>query len=236
MNLPPPDNFHCFVTLGRRVALREVQIQPKQNKQQTSHNVMKQTILAFAILGVVSLTSAQEKLSTDEALPYAQAVSKHLQGTPIATDVDPDKPVVVRDGEFGGMVLPQKNLKLETITKAGETAVPIGQLWLKQLTPMHNGEAVTREKLRLVTVSGDGEEVTAPQCVLAVRKNTSGSLELLVYGKGKEPITTAALKPLDATQSLPIDLAAVREDEVGKLTVKILGKYQATLSVTELVM
>ena len=115
-------------------------------------------------------------------------------------------------------------------------AVPIGQLWLKQLTPMHNGEAVAREKLRLVTVSGDGEEVTAPQCALAVRRNAGGTLELLVFGKDKEPIATAALKPLDITQSLPIDLAADREGDVGKVTVRILGKYQATLSVTELVM
>jgi len=197
---------------------------------------MKQIIIASAILGIVSLTSAQEKLSTDEALPYARAVSKHLQGTPIPTDVDTDQPVAVRDGEFGGMVLPQKNLKLDALTKAGGVAVPIGQLWLKQLTPMHNGEAVAKEKLRLVTVSGDGEEVTAPQCALAVRRSAGGTLELLVFGKDKAPIVTAALKPLDTTQALPIDLAADREGDVGKVTVKILGKYQATLSVTELVM
>jgi hypothetical protein len=187
-------------------------------------------------MGAVSLVSAQEKLSTDEALSYAHAVSKHLGGTPIATDVDTEKPVVVRDGEFGGMVLPQKNLKLDTLTQAGETAVPIGQLWLKQLTPMHNGEAVGRDKLRLVTVSGDGEEVTAPQCALAVRRNRSGTLELLVFGKGKEPVATAALKPAESTQALPLDLAAEREGDSGKVTLKILGKYQATLSVVELTM
>lgn len=234
MNLSPPDKFHGLVTLARPVALRVVQIQPKQNSQPTSHNVMKRIIIASAILGVVSFTFAQKKLSTDEALPYAQAVSRHLQGTPIATDVDPDQPVVVRDSEFGGMVLPQKNLKLETLTKAGGVAVPVGQLWLKQLTPMHNGEAVAKEKLRLVTVRGDGEEVTAPQCALAVRRNAGGTLELLVFGKDKEPIVTAALKPLDITQTSPIDLAAEREGDVGKVTLKILGKYQTTLSVTEL--
>lgn len=195
---------------------------------------MKRILPGLALLGVLSLASAQEKLTTDEALPYARAVSKHLGGTPIATDVDTEQPAAVRDGEYGGMVLPQKNLKLEALAKAGEAAVPIGQLWLKQLTPMHNGEAVAKDKLRLVTVSGDGQEITAPQCVLAVRKNNGGSLELLVFGKGKEPVVTVALKPLDATQSLPIDLAAEREGDTGKVTVKILGKYQATLTVTEL--
>jgi hypothetical protein len=43
-----------------------------------------------------------------------------------------------------------------------------------------------------------------------------------------------ALKPLDAVQAMPLDLAAEREGDAGKLTVKILGKYQATMSVTEL--
>lgn len=197
---------------------------------------MKRSLLALALLGTLSLASAQEKLSTDEALPYARAVSKHLQGTPIATDVDTEQPVAVRDGEFGGMVLPQKNLKLEALTRAGETAVPIGQLWLKQLTPMHDGEAVAKDKLRLVTVSGDGQEITAPQCTLAVRRNGGGALELLVYGKSKEPIVTVALKSVEAKQSLPLDLTAEREGDAGKVTLNILGKYQATLAVTELEM
>jgi len=197
---------------------------------------MKRTLLTLALLGGIALASAQEKLSTDEALPYAQAVSKHLGGTPIPTDVDAEKPAAVRDGEYGGMVLPQKNLKAEAIAQAGETAVPIGQLWLKQLTPVQDGEAVGQEKLRLVTVSGGGEEVTAPQCVLAVRRDGKGALELVVYGKGKEPVATTALKAVESTQTLPLDLSAEREGDNGKVTVKILGKYQATLTVTELLL
>lgn len=198
---------------------------------------MKRIIIAATLLAAAQLVPAQEKLSREEALPYAQAVSadaKQLNGTPIATDVDAQQPVVMKDADYGGMVLPQKNLKAETIAQAGETAVPIGQLWLQKLTPMRNGEAIGRDSLRLVTVRAEGEEVTAPQCALAVRRNAGGNLELLVYGKGKEPVLTVALKPLDATQSTPLDLAAERDGDVGNLTLKILGKYQAKLSVTEL--
>ena len=198
---------------------------------------MKRILLAVTLLAALQLASAQEKLSREEALPYAKAVSadsKQLNATPVPTDVDAEQPVVLKDGEFGGMVLPQKNLKVEAIAKAGETAVPVGQLWLKQLTPMRNGEAIAKDRLRLVTVRAEGDEVTAPQCGLAVRRNPAGSLELLVYGKTKEPVLTVALKPMDATQSMPLDLEAEREGDAGKVTLKILGKYQATMSVTEL--
>jgi len=198
---------------------------------------MKRIILTLTLLTTIQLVSAQEKLSLTEALPYAKAVSadaKQLGGTPIATDVDAQQPVVVKDGEYGGMVLPQKNLKAEAIAQAGETPVPVGQLWLQKLTPMRNGEAVAKDSLRLVTVQAEGEEVTAPQCALAVRRNAGGALELLIYGKSKEPVLTVALKPLDAVQSLPLDLVAERDGDAGNLTLKILGKYQAKFSVTEL--
>lgn len=198
---------------------------------------MKRTLIVLTLLTSLQFISAQEKLSREEALPYARAVSsdaKQLNGTPIATDVDAQQPVVMKDEDYGGMVLPQKNLKVETIAQAGETAVPIGQLWLQKLTPMCNGEAVAKASLRLVTVRAEGEEVTAPQCALAVRRNAGGNLELLVFGKSKQPLLTTALKPLDVIQSMPLDLAAEREGDAGKITLKILGKYQAAMSVTEL--
>ena len=198
---------------------------------------MKRFIVVITLLTSLQMVSAQEKLSREEALPYAKAVSadaKQLNGTPIATDVDAQQPVVIKDADYGGMVLPQKNLKAETITQAGETAIPIGQLWLQKLTPMHNGEAIAKDRLRLVTVRAEGEEVTAPQCALAVRRNAGGNLELLVYGKSQEPMLTIALKPMDAIQAMPLDLAAERDGDVGNLTLKILGKYQAKFSVTEL--
>ena len=198
---------------------------------------MKRILIALTLFTGLQLLSAQEKLSREEALTYAKAVSadtKQLNGTPIATDVDAEQPVALKDENYGGMVLPQKNLKPGAIAQAGGTAVPIGQLWLHNLTPMRDGEAVSRDNLRLVTVNAEGEEATVPQCALAIRRNASGTLELLVFGKGKEPLLTAALKPLDATQSSPIDLEAERDGDSGKLMLKILGKYQATMSVTEL--
>jgi hypothetical protein len=196
---------------------------------------MKQTTVLVVLLGALSVVSAQERLSQEEALKYATIVSadaKQLKDTPIPTDVDTKKPVAVREEEFGGMLLPQKNLTAESLAKVGKEVTPVGQLWLYQLTPMKDGEGITADKLRLATLYAGGSEVKAPQCALGVRRTDAGTLELVVYGKGKEPILTAPLKAIDTKQEMPLDITAVRESESGKLTVKILGKYQASIHVT----
>ena len=198
---------------------------------------MKQILLTLTLLSTLALASAQEKLSREETLRYAFAVAadlKQLQATPIPTDVDVKQPVAMRDGDFGGMVLPEAKLNADAIAKAGEKVVPIGQLWLLKLTPMREGEAVAASKLRRVTLSHEGDQVTVSQCALGIQRNGSGALELLVFGKDKEPVVKVSLKTSDATQDVPIDLSAERDSDSGKVNLKILGKYTATISVTAL--
>ena len=169
----------------------------------------------------------------------ASAVSKdakQLSGTPIPTDVDPEQPVAIRDGEFGGMVLPQKNLKAESLAKANDQIVPIGQLWLLKLGPMKDGAAISRDKLRLATIKHDGDETTVPQCALGVRKASTGTLELLVFGKDKEPILKLPMKSIEGGSGPALDVSAERDGDEGKITLKLLGKYEAKLRVTELEM
>ena len=198
---------------------------------------MKHTLLTLTLLSTLALASAQEKLSREETLRYAFVFAgdlKQLQATPIPTDVDLKQPVAIRDGDFGGMVLPEAKLNADAIAKAGEKVVPVGQLWLRKLTPMQDGEAVGASKLRMVTLSHEGDQVKVAQCALGVKGNGSGSLELLVFGKDKEPVVKVPLKTMDAKQDMPIDISAERESDSGKVTLKILGKYTATISVTAL--
>jgi len=198
---------------------------------------MKHTLLTLTLLSTLALASAQEKLSREETLRYAFIVAgdlKQLQATPIPTDVDVKQPVAVRDGDYGGMVLPEAKLNADAIAKAGEKVVPVGQIWLLKLTPMQDGDAVGASKLRMVTLSHEGDQVKVAQCALGVQKNGSGALELLVFGKDKEPVVKVPIKTMDAKQDVPIDLSAERESDSGKVTLKILGKYTATISVTAL--
>jgi hypothetical protein len=199
---------------------------------------MKQIILTLAALATVQLATAQERLPREEALKYAAAVTadaRQLEGAPIATDPDAKQPVALREGEYGGLVLPQKNLSAESL-KATQTIAPVGLLWLHNLAPMKYGQAIAPDKLRLVTVYADGGYATVPQCALGVRGTSDGGLEMLVFGKNPEPLLAVPLKPITATQELPLELAAEREYDSGRITVKILGKYQATFAVTELIL
>lgn len=198
---------------------------------------MKSIPVLLTLVVSHQLVSAQEKLSREEALYYARAVAPHatrVQGPPLATDVDLTRPVAMREDDYGGLVLPRKGLTVETLAAAGETPVPVGQLWLHRLAPVRQGEAVPRSALRMVTVRHHGDEAVVPQCILAVRRTAAGTLELLVYGKGGEPLLNVPLRSVETSASEPIDLAAVREGDFGRLTLKLLGRYQATLSVTEL--
>jgi hypothetical protein len=201
---------------------------------------MKQIILTLTVLATVQLATAQERLPHDEALKYAAAVTadtRQLEGAPIATDPDAKQPVALREGEYGGLVLPQKNLSAESLeTTPTQTVAPVGLLWLHNLAPMKYGQAVAPDKLRLVTVYADGGYATVPQCALGIRRTSDGGLEMLLFGKNPEPLLAVPLKPITATQELPIDLVAARDYDSGRITVKILGKYQATFAVTELIL
>ena len=198
---------------------------------------MKRTLIALTLLATLAMVSAQDKLPRNEALKLACLVSadlKQLQGTPLATDVDIKYPVAIRQGEYGGMVLPEAKLTRETLAKAGSRAVPVGQLWLLKLTPMKDGEAISSDKLRLATLPYKNEQVTVPQCALGVRRSGAGALELLVYGKDKEPLLALPLQKINQPQDTPIDLEAEAGSASGTVTLKILGTYETKLQVTEL--
>ena len=204
-------------------------------------NYMRLALITLTLVTSLRLAAAQDKLPREEALKYAFLVSvdlKQLQGTPIPTDVDVKQPVAIRDGEFGGMVLPEAKLTAEVIAKAGEKIVPIGQVWLYKLTPMRDGEAVGSDKLRLAKVSNEGTEVQLPQCTLGVRRASGGGLELVVLGKTTTPLVTVPLKAIekaaDGKEQAGIDMEAERDSAAGHITFKIVRKYQAKIDVTQL--
>lgn len=199
---------------------------------------MKPFTTTFTLVLGLSLAQAQERLSQEEALQYAKAVGANvpqLNGTPIPTSVDLTKPVAMRDGEFGGMVLPQSKLTEDALAKPGDKIVAVGQLWLLKLAPVQDGTPVDAAKLRIATVkTEEGDEVKAPQCALGVGQNPKGELELLIFGKDKEPVLKTPLKKIEGKEGLPLELNAERTSEAAKVTLRILGKYEASFNVTAL--
>lgn len=193
--------------------------------------------MTLALLSAVQLANAQEQIPRKEALKIAFVLTADpttLEGTPIPTDVDVKRPVAVKEGDYGAMVLPEAKLSADAIAKAGDKVLPLGQLWLHKLTPMRDGQAVSKDQLRLVVLETGEGSATGVQCALGVKANGSGDLELLVYGKANTPVVKVPLKKAENQQQLPITMTAERTDDAGKITLKILGRYQAIVPVTQL--
>ena len=195
---------------------------------------MKRIIIG-AVLAVAVCGSAQEKLTREESLKYAFIACSNLKemlDTPIPTDPDVKRPAAVRDEGYGALVLPESRLGAETFAKAGQDAVPVGQLWLVKLAPMNAGEVVPTDKLRKVHVNTGEHEADALLCALGLQRSSDGALHLLVYGKSKEAVLRVPLKSVSAQQENPIDISAERKDQGGEITLKFVGKYEATFRVT----
>ena len=197
---------------------------------------MKHLIVLTALLAAWIQTHAQEKLSREESLKYAffaAANLKEMLNTPIPTDPDLKRPVGVKDGDYGGIILPESKLSAETFAKAGREVTPVGQFWMHKLAPMNGGQVVPAAKLRMIHLAGGGNEADVPCCALGIAKGANGALELLIYGKGSEPVTRVPLKTISSSQDSPIDISAERKDDGGLITLRFLGKYEASFMVTD---
>jgi hypothetical protein len=197
---------------------------------------MKRIILLAAFIAGVTTSQAQEQIDRQEALKYAFFVSANLPEmlkTPIPTDPDVKRPVAVRDGDYGAMVLPESKLSVKVFSIAGEEVAPVGQLWLYKVVPMTEGQSVPAGKLRMVEVHAGDDAATVPCCALGVRKTAEGGLELLVYGKDKEPVLKAPIHAISRQQANPVEMSAERKDDGGLVTLSFLGKFEASFMVTD---
>jgi hypothetical protein len=174
-------------------------------------------------------------LTRDEALKATFQLCRDLPkmlDTPIPTDPDVKRPVGVHGDKRGVVILPESKLCLETVAKAGSEAASIGQLWLLKVVPVVGSQPAQADQLKLVTVSGDQETAAVALCALGVRQGADGRPELLVYGKDKVPLLHVALTPISAKQENPIEVSAELQGDGALLTLKILGRYSASLAVS----
>lgn len=168
---------------------------------------------------------------------YALVAALHEPATtqvPLRVDADLKRPVAGYDGDYGVLILPETKLTAATLAGIQGDVIPVGQLWLRKLTPMVDGSAIDEAQLQMVRVWHEGDSTRVPLCLLGVRKAKEGALELVVFGKGKEPLLKVPMAKASRTQSMPIEFTAERESESGRLTLRLVGQYEATLFVTEL--
>jgi len=190
--------------------------------------------LSVGLLAIPAL--AQEKLPREDALKYALFTCgnlKEMLNTPIPTDPDVKRPVVVKDGDYGGMLLPEGKLSAETFAKLDKTSKSVGQLWMNKLTFLKDGEVVAGSKMRTVRVTANGDEHPVTCTALAARKNADGGLELVIYGKSAEPLLSVPLKPVSGDATEMADMSAEKTDNGPNIKLTFIGKYEATLPVTD---
>ena len=205
------------------------------NSPQGYQMTMKSLIAILFAFSVVALVEGQEKLSKEDTEKYARPCTEGF-GKPLdaqlETQGDPTKAVAVRGEGGGAMVIPDKDLTADKLTKLGKDIVPVGQLWLRKWVPVADGKPVASDKNRVVTVKLDGKDRPMPVLLLGIRK-TATEHELVVYAKDSDPLLVLSLKTVEFIQEAPIELEWERgEKNIDKLTMTILGKYRTIFPVS----
>jgi hypothetical protein len=195
---------------------------------------MRSILFAALLLSICCVARAQQAIPRDEALKAAFQLCRNLPAmldTPIPSDPDVKRPVGVHADGRGLVVLPEAKLGLAGLAQAGSQAVAIGQLWMLKVVPVAGGQAAKADKLKTVNIGDEKESRTVSLCTLGVRKAADGGLELLVYGKDKEPLLHAPLTKIAEKQDNPIGVSVEPQGDGAVVTLNILGSYKASFPV-----
>jgi hypothetical protein len=198
---------------------------------------MRRTIAVVTVLCLAGAGWAQERLPQEQATKlarhFAEEASK-VSSPQLKTEVDAEKAFALHAGEAGVMFIPEKGLSADAFAKAGAEPTPLGQLWMRNLVPTVQGKPVPEDKLRLLTVRVKDEDHHLPLSLAGVRKASNNQLELVLYGKDREPYLHAPVRKLETKQKSdePVVLEAQKDagDSV-TITLTMAGEYQASIQV-----
>ena len=196
------------------------------------------TIQILTLLSLAVASFAQETAPLEEARKIALKLESSLgtvSDAQVAIDPDTDRPTAVRAGDAGVMLVPDKKLSAANFTGAGAEITPVGQLWCYNVVLLDQGNRLAAEKLRYVTIANDGKEVDVQLFLLGVAKSSSGTPELVVFGRDKEallrlPIIEAAGEKADVPFAVTVQKTG---ETTGTATIVVLGNYRFVMTVTK---
>jgi hypothetical protein len=204
---------------------------------------MRKPILALSLAlltaaGVARAEVAAEAIPADvlaQLIPFAlQAIQTQFPDPAVKVDPQGDKAVGYHVQEKVGVLgIPDKNLTAEAVEKATDKDVPVAFFSTLRLTVQDKDQAVTGDRLALVTVS---DALKLPVFFLGVQKKGEDRV-LNVYGKEGKPLTTAILKKKEGDTAVPLGLKLSNVDLEAKkadLTVSLNGAYEGTLKLAYL--
>jgi hypothetical protein len=194
--------------------------------------------LAFILASATTLfytASAQEVVSLEEAQKGARLVTQSagsISDAPFKMEINTDKPQALKVGSVGILAIPSTGLIDDAMAKVGKDVLPLGQLWMLSIAPATGGKVLPSSRLRMITVTDKDKDARVSMFFLGARKNDKDAIELVLYGKDKEPVMHVPLEKIDGSQDVPIELAGRKEgDDSGLLTLKFLGKFKADITV-----
>ncbi len=182
--------------------------------------------MLFAGLSLALSAMAQEAIPLEEAQKIAQklaATPTASSDQPFTVEVNADQPVALRGGDAGLIVLPDKHLTADSFTNAGKAITPVAQLWTYRVTLANGGKSVESGKVRIVTVNDGDKSRDVQLFLIGVAKNEQGVAELVVFGKGSEPVLHVPLtKGSAGPQDFPIALSGRQTgDDSATLTLNL---------------
>jgi hypothetical protein len=199
---------------------------------------MKSALFALLALSLPVTLLADDAIPPERAHRGAKMANEALGKVPdavVAIDADTDHAQGIGGSGVGALVVPDRGFSGDKVASVGEQPVALGQLWMLAIAPAHGSGAPARENVRTVSIQTDNDILRPQVYLLALGKGADGKAEVLVYGKGKEPIVRAALKPATVNfQNNPLEVMGTKDsDDSGHLTLFIAGQHSAEIPVVK---
>jgi hypothetical protein len=196
--------------------------------------------ILFIVIGTVARSIAQENVPLEEAREGARKANATIateKEMPLQIEADLEKPVAIRGGQVALMIVPDKRMTPAQFGALTTEVSPIAQLWTRNASLQINGEPAQRDRVRVIGVDDRLKKVEVELYLIGARKNEGGASEVLIFGKGKEPLLRLPLTAgaesaaaASATSSGPIELAGRKTGEnSGILTLRFAGGRSAEI-------
>ncbi len=199
------------------------------------------TASLIAVLFACALTIRAQELQPIPAEELTKATqllmeaSAQITDLPLKLELAPDQASGFKAGEVGALLIPDKRLKAERPDKAekkktkGEV-MPVGQLWTLKLSPKDKDAVLANDKLRLVKVNGKDKELELALFTLGIERAAKQEFQLVIYGKGSQPVLRVPLVIEKNKGAAPVVLSARKTgEESGVIELKLLGRFKAEI-------
>jgi len=189
------------------------------------------------LCGTLTCAFAQDAVPVEETREGARKANVAIASEkemPLRIDPDLEKPVAVRGGGVGLMIVPDKRFTAAQLGALGADLLPVAQFWSRNASVQVNGEGAKREQVRVIGIDDGFKKVDVELYLIGAKKNENGAVELLLFGKGREPILRLPIAngaPTGTAQALPIELAGRKTgDDSGVLTLRFAGGKSADIT------